>query len=77
MTGVHQLDPTAVNGVMPSGGQVKRLRSIDPMVAAVAWRSMAAMVPSVGTTEPWSLPLVSNGVYCDDDCVEEPGVDGL
>jgi hypothetical protein len=28
---VHQLDQATVNGVMPSGGPIKRPRSSDPM----------------------------------------------
>jgi hypothetical protein len=31
------------------------------------------MLPSAGTMEPWSLPLVPDGVYGGDDDVEEPG----
>jgi hypothetical protein len=52
------------------------------MVVAVAWRNVAAMVPSVGTMGSWSPPLVPyGGRGSDDDVVEtdveEPDMIGL
>jgi hypothetical protein len=52
------------------------------MVVAVAWRNVAAMVPSVGTMGSWSPPLVPYGGRGGDDDVvetdmEEPNMIGL